>query len=461
MFGIVDDDPNKLNTYLNSIPVLGTTEDISRIVKENRVDEIVVAVPSLEPEKYEKILDIANSVNVPVKKMPLIEDVMLGKLQVSSYVDVDITDLLGREEVELDTSEVRNILYGKTILVTGAGGSIGSELVRQISRFQPARVLLLGHGENSIYQINREMRAYNYTYTEFIPIIADIQDADRIDRIIAEYKPEYIFHAAAHKHVPMMEYNPTESIKNNIYGTLNVARAAINHDVDKFIMISTDKANNPTNVMGATKRISEMIVTGINGQGKTSFAAVRFGNVLGSSGSVIPLFKEQIQKGGPVTVTDYRMTRYFMTIPEAARLVVQAGIYADGGEIFILDMGEPVKIYDLAKKIIKLSGYTSDEIAIEEIGIRPGEKLYEELLLDDETTGEKIYDKIFIGKINNTPLEEIREFVTHLDLSGESDDELAELLISFVTEDNHTEAENIEEKIYETENVKVQESQLN
>ncbi len=460
VFGVIDDDPNKLNTYLNSIPVLGTTDNIEQIAKENRVDEIVVAVPSLPPEKYEKILDTANSINVPVKKMPLIEDVMLGKLQVSSYVDVDITDLLGREEVKLDTSEVRRILQGKTILITGAGGSIGSELVRQVSRFQPARVLLLDHGENPTYQINREMHAYHYAHTEFVPIIADVQDKARIDRIMAEYKPQYIFHAAAHKHVPMMEYNPTEAIKNNIYGTLNVAQAAVKHDVEKFIMISTDKANNPTNVMGATKRVAEMIVTGMNEQGKTSFAAVRFGNVLGSAGSVIPLFKEQIQKGGPVTVTDFRMTRYFMTIPEAARLVVQAGIYADGGEIFILDMGEPVRIYDLAKKIIKLSGYTLDDIEIEEIGIRPGEKLYEELLLDDETTGEKIYDKIFIGKINNTSLEEIREFVTDLDLSGNSDDQLAEQLINFVTEERqHGPEHMIEyETEYETENLKVQEN---
>lgn len=423
------------------------------------------SLPShLSPEKYERILDTANSINVPVKKMPLIEDVMLGKLQVSSYVDVDITDLLGREEVELDTSEVRRILNGKTILITGAGGSIGSELVRQVSRFQPARVLLLDHGENPTYQINREMRAYNYSYTKFVPIVADVQDRARMNRVMSEYNPEYVFHAAAHKHVPMMEYNPTEAIKNNIYGTLNVAQAAIDNDVEKFIMISTDKANNPTNVMGATKRIAEMIVTGMNDQGKTSFAAVRFGNVLGSAGSVIPLFKEQIQKGGPVTVTDFRMTRYFMTIPEAARLVVQAGVYADGGEIFILDMGEPVKIYDLAKKIIKLSGYTLDEIEIEEIGIRPGEKLYEELLLDDETTGEKIYDKIFIGKINNTSLEEIKAFVTDLDLSGNSDNRLAEQLIDFVTEERkHKLEHNIEheteyEAAYETENLRVQEN---
>lgn len=432
IFGLVDDDSTKKGTSLMSVPILGTTSDIPKLIPANKVDQIVVAAPSMSPEKYEMILDMGNEANTPVKKMPLMEDVMLGNVQISNYVDIDITDLLGRDEVELDTNELYKIFGGKTVLITGAGGSIGSEIVRQISIFQPARVLLLGHGENSVYQINREMIKYDYARIEFVPIIADIKSLDRMHEIIQKYHPEYVFHAAAHKHVPLMECNPMEAVKNNIYGTYNVAKASIEAGVDKFIMVSTDKANNPTNVMGATKRIAEMIVAGMNNLSDTSFVAVRFGNVLGSRGSVVPLFKEQIRRGGPITITDKRMTRYFMTIPEASRLVIQSGAYAQGGELFVLDMGEPVKILDLAKKLIKLSGHTEDEIEIKEMGIRPGEKLYEELLLDDETTGEKVFEKIYVGKVKNDSLEKIQNFVDSLDLSGENDKELSHRLIEYV-----------------------------
>lgn len=432
IFGLVDDDLTKKETSLLNVPVLGTTADIPKLIVSNKVDEIVVSAPSMSPKKYEMILDMGNEANIPVKKMPLMEDVMLGNVQISNYVDIDITDLLGRDEVQLDTDELDKVFGGKTVLITGAGGSIGSEIVRQLSLFRPARILLLGHGENSIYQIHQEMIKYDYSRIEFVPIIADIKSEDRLHQILQQYRPEYVFHAAAHKHVPLMEYNPMEAVKNNIYGTYNVAKASIAARVEKFIMVSTDKANNPTNVMGASKRIAEMIVAGMNDLGPTSFAAVRFGNVLGSRGSVVPLFKEQIRRGGPITVTDKRMTRYFMTIPEASRLVVQSGAYAKGGEIFVLDMGEPVKILDLAKKLIKLSGYTEDEIEIKETGIRPGEKLYEELLLNDETTGEKVFEKIYVGKVKNDSLEKIHDFLISLDLSGENNEELSCRLVKYV-----------------------------
>lgn len=432
IFGLVDDDLTKKETSLLNVPVLGTTADIPKLIVSNKVDEIVVSAPSMSPKKYEMILDMGNEANIPVKKMPLMEDVMLGNVQISNYVDIDITDLLGRDEVQLDTDELDKVFGGKTVLITGAGGSIGSEIVRQLSLFRPARILLLGHGENSIYQIHQEMIKYDYSRIEFVPIIADIKSEDRLHQILQQYRPEYVFHAAAHKHVPLMEYNPMEAVKNNIYGTYNVAKASIAARVEKFIMVSTDKANNPTNVMGASKRIAEMIVAGMNDLGPTSFAAVRFGNILGSRGSVVPLFKEQIRRGGPITVTDKRMTRYFMTIPEASRLVVQSGAYAKGGEIFVLDMGEPVKILDLAKKLIKLSGYTEDEIEIKETGIRPGEKLYEELLLNDETTGEKVFEKIYVGKVKNDSLEKIHDFLISLDLSGENNEELSCRLVKYV-----------------------------
>ncbi len=432
IFGLVDDDLTKKETSLLNVPVLGTTADIPKLIVSNKVDEIVVSAPSMSPKKYEMILDMGNEANIPVKKMPLMEDVMLGNVQISNYVDIDITDLLGRDEVQLDTDELDKVFGGKTVLITGAGGSIGSEIVRQLSLFRPARILLLGHGENSIYQIHQEMIKYDYSRIEFVPIIADIKSEDRLHQILQQYRPEYVFHAAAHKHVPLMEYNPMEAVKNNIYGTYNVAKASIAARVEKFIMVSTDKANNPTNVMGASKRIAEMIVAGMNDLGPTSFAAVRFGNVLGSRGSVVPLFKEQIRRGGPITVTDKRMTRYFMTIPEASRLVIQSGAYAKGGEIFVLDMGEPVKILDLAKKLIKLSGYTEDEIEIKETGIRPGEKLYEELLLNDETTGEKVFEKIYVGKVKNDSLEKIHDFLISLDLSGENNEELSCRLVKYV-----------------------------
>ena len=426
---IVDDDKNKQNTYLHGVKVVGTTEQIPEIVGNYEVEQIVIAIPSLAPDDYERIVEYCQQTEVKVNAMPKYEQVITGKLSVSKLQEIDIADLLGRKEVKLDQQSLKSNIKCKTVLVTGAGGSIGSELCRQIAQFCPARLLLLGHGENSIYLIHKELSSRYKDDIELIPIIADIQDRERIFHIMETYRPDRVYHAAAHKHVPLMEYNPTEAVKNNIYGTRNVAEAAKAAGVAKFVMISTDKAVNPPNVMGATKRVAEMVVTSLNEEGKTLFSAVRFGNVLGSRGSVVPLFKEQIAKGGPITVTDFRMTRYFMTIPEASRLVIQAGALMQGGEVFILDMGEPVKILDLAKKMITLSGHTEEEIQIQEAGIRPGEKLYEELLSAKEKVNDQVYEKIFVGNVQSLPKIEVDSYVDSLLTLGAND--LKDSLVKF------------------------------
>ncbi|BFQ95196.1 polysaccharide biosynthesis protein [Enterococcus cecorum] len=416
--GIIDDDVNKVGTYLNGIKVLGTTSDLNKLINENEIDMLTVAIPSISKHRLNELFDLSQSLGFKLNIMPSMEEIAEGKVNFSKLKDIDVVDLLGREEVKLDIEQIKEKITNKVILVTGAGGSIGSEICRQVMRFNPRKLLLLGHGENSIYLINRELQnKYRNKETEIIPIIADVQDRPRIDMIMEMYHPDIVYHAAAHKHVPLMEYNPVEAVKNNVIGTRNVAESAKLHNVESFVMVSTDKANNPPNVMGSTKRIAEMIVTGLNEEGHTKFSAVRFGNVLGSRGSVIPVFKEQIAKGGPVTVTDFRMTRYFMTIPEASRLVIQSGALAKGGEIFILDMGEPVKILDLAKQMIKMSGSSEDEIQIIESGIRPGEKLYEELLLDKERNDQQVFDKIFVGNIKGFSLEQVDEFIKTLDFS--------------------------------------------
>lgn len=426
---IVDDDKNKQNTYLHGVKVVGTTEQIPEIVGNYEVEQIVIAIPSLAPDDYERIVEYCQQTEVKVNAMPKYEQVITGKLSVSKLQEIDIADLLGRKEVKLDQQSLKSNIKCKTVLVTGAGGSIGSELCRQIAQFCPARLLLLGHGENSIYLIHKELSSRYKDDIELIPIIADIQDRERIFHIMETYRPDRVYHAAAHKHVPLMEYNPTEAVKNNIYGTRNVAEAAKAAGVAKFVMISTDKAVNPPNVMGATKRVAEMVVTSLNEEGKTLFSAVRFGNVLGSRGSVVPLFKEQIAKGGPITVTDFRMTRYFMTIPEASRLVIQAGALMQGGEVFVLDMGEPVKILDLAKKMITLSGHTEEEIQIQEAGIRPGEKLYEELLSAKEKVNDQVYEKIFVGNVQSLPKIEVDSYVDSLLSLGAND--LKDSLVKF------------------------------
>ena len=431
--GIIDQDPNKLGSFIRSYKVLGDRNDIPRLVEELNVEQVTIAIPSLSGRDREAIVAICKSVGVPVNNMPSIEDIFSGDVTVSDFQEIDIADLLGRPEVVLDQKELNLYFKGKTILVTGAGGSIGSEICRQIARFSPKRLLLLGHGENSIYLIHRELQEKYGKSIELIPVIADIQDRERIFDIMATYRPNVVYHAAAHKHVPLMEYNPHEAVKNNIFGTKNVAEAAKAANVEKFVMISTDKAVNPPNVMGATKRVAEMIVTGLNEPGKTQFAAVRFGNVLGSRGSVVPVFKDQVKKGGPVTVTDFRMTRYFMTIPEASRLVIQAGHLAKGGEIFILDMGEPVQILELARKVIMLSGKTEEEIGIVESGIRPGEKLYEELLSSEERVSEQIHEKIFVGRVTNKDQDSVQTFIHSL-LSLDRK-ELKDVLIEFAKQE--------------------------
>lgn len=439
--GFVDDDKELLHKKMDSLSILGRIDDIPTIIEDYNVQNIIITAPTLPSDKIEKILDWGIEFDVDVRQMPSVERTLLGYQMdsTSGPKEIEISDLLGREEVELDDHDAFNQISGKDILVTGAGGSIGSEICRQVSKFAPRTIYLLGHGENSIYLINQEFAQKDLPNTQIIPIIADVQDKEHIEQIMQTYKPDIVYHAAAHKHVPLMEANPTEAVKNNVYGTLNVATAAKNAKVDVFVMVSTDKANNPPNVMGASKRIAEMLVTGMNEvSDHTKFAAVRFGNVLGSRGSVIPVFKKQIEKGGPITITDFRMRRYFMTIPEASRLVIQAGAKAQGGELFILDMGKEVLILDLAKKMIKLSGYTEKEIPIVESGIRPGEKLYEELLLTDETTGQKVDDKIFVGKIKSQPIDEIIQFVESLNLNVVDDDNLNKKLVDFVHRDAKT-----------------------
>ena len=412
----VDDDPQKRNLTLNGgVKVQGTIEDIPSLVEKYGIKRIIIAIPTLSSVRLKEITDLCNSTGVEIFKMPNIESVLSGELEVNQLKRVEVEDLLGRDPVELDMAMISKELTHKTILVTGAGGSIGSEICRQVCKFEPERIILLGHGENSIYLINQELTKLYKDRIDIIPVIADVQDGERIQNIVDKYHPYAIYHAAAHKHVPLMEYNPTEAFKNNVLGTRNVATAAKKAGVRKFVMISTDKAVNPPNVMGASKRMAEMVVQSLNDENSnTDFVAVRFGNVLGSRGSVIPLFKKQIAAGGPVTVTHPDMTRYFMTIPEASRLVLQAGALAQGGEVFVLDMGEPVKIVDLARNLIRLSGKTEDEVKIEFSGIRPGEKLYEELLNEDEIHPAQVYEKIYRGRVKQHSKEEVDELVEDL-----------------------------------------------
>ncbi len=409
--GILDKDKNKIGTNISGVPVLGSDSDLAEIALKYNVDEIIIAIPSLQPEAYERILKAANEIDVPVFKMPSVEKVLQGKHRQNDMKKVDISDLLGRQEIKLDESHLRQEIEGKVILITGAGGSIGSEIARQVSKYNPLKLILLGHGENSIYLIYHELIKKPGMMTQYIPVIADVQHYDRLLEVFKEYKPDIVYHAAAHKHVPLMEVNPIEALKNNVYGSYRVAKAVDAAGVRKMVMISTDKAVNPPNVMGATKRIAELLVIGMNKKSDSLFCAVRFGNVLGSRGSVIPVFEKQIAAGGPVTVTDFRMTRYFMTIPEASRLVIYAGAFAEGSEVFVLNMGEPVKILDLAKKMILLSGFSESEIPIVESGIRPGEKLYEELLTSSELVDKQLDENIFIGQVIDQPIEETLAFV--------------------------------------------------
>jgi FlaA1/EpsC-like NDP-sugar epimerase len=410
--GFIDDDIKKQGLDIMGIPVLGGVSSIESLGEKLNIDNIIIAIPSLSKKELNRIFVECAKTSAKTQILPMIEDLVTGKVSVNQFRDVQVEDLLGREPIKLDIETISDYLTGKTVLVTGAGGSIGSEICRQVTAFNPERLILVGHGENSIYSIEMELiENFANTNIDFITEIADVQDIDKINMIMRIYCPDVVYHAAAHKHVPLMERNPEEAVKNNIIGTMNTAKAASWNNVKTFVMISTDKAVNPTSVMGATKRLAEMFIQELDRKSQTKFVAVRFGNVLGSRGSVIPLFKRQIEKGGPVTVTHPDMVRYFMTIPEASRLVIQAGSLAKGGEIFVLDMGDPVKIVDLAKNLIKLSGSSLDEIGIEFTGMRPGEKLFEELLKMEEVQEQQIYPKIYIGKTSELFIEDINNLI--------------------------------------------------
>ncbi|PLR79630.1 hypothetical protein CVD25_18795 [Bacillus canaveralius] len=435
--GFIDDDQKKHHLDILGIPVIGGVGEIEKAVQDLYIENVVIAIPSLSKKELNIIFQECAKTTAKTQILPMLEDLMTGKISVNQFRDVQVEDLLGREQIVLDIGSISENITNKVVLVTGAGGSIGSEICRQISRFNPEKLVLLGHGENSIYSIEMELKEnFSDSNIEFIPEIADLQDAKKMMSVMSTYQPDVVYHAAAHKHVPLMERNPEEAVKNNMIGTLNAANAASWHDVKTFVMISSDKAVNPTSVMGSTKRLSEMIIQSMDANSETKFVAVRFGNVLGSRGSVIPLFKKQIEKGGPVTVTHPDMVRYFMTIPEASRLVLQAGALAHGGEIFVLDMGDPVKIVDLAKNLIKLSGYSVDDIGIEFTGIRAGEKLFEELLKEEEVHEQQVYPKIYIGKTSELYIQEIEEIIATF--SSMEKGELRDRLVSLANNRNST-----------------------
>lgn len=396
---VIDDDETKKGSMFYGVKVYGGTDDLNRAVKEFKADEIFVAMPSVKGKTLKVVLEKCLKTGLPTKTIPGIYQIAEGSLSVSKLKDVEVNDLLGRDPIEINLEEIMGYIENRVVLVTGGGGSIGSELCRQIASHKPKQLIIVDIYENNAYEIQQELLRKYKDSLNLLVLIASVRDSKKIDSIFEKYKPEIVFHAAAHKHVPLMETSPNEAVKNNISGTFKVADAAGRNGVKRFILISTDKAVNPTNIMGATKRVCEMIVQAMNNKYKTDFVAVRFGNVLGSNGSVIPLFKKQIAEGGPVTVTHKDMVRYFMTIPEAVSLVIQAGAYAKGGEIFVLDMGEPVKIYDLAEKMIKLSGLKpGEDIEIKVTGLRPGEKLYEERLMEEEGLMRTPNNLISIGK---------------------------------------------------------------
>lgn len=394
----IDDDTNKIGNYIENVKVVGNRNKIVEKAKKYRIDKIVISMPSIDPKELSQIIKICQETKCSIQTMPSIYQLMDKTILVNSLRDVDIKDLLGREQITVNLEEINGYLKDQIVLVTGGGGSIGSELCRQIVKSNPKQLIIVDIYENNAYDIQQELLS-KYKDLDLVVLIASVRDKNKINDIFQKYHPNIVIHAAAHKHVPLMEASPNEAVKNNVFGTLNVAKASDKYGVKRFILISTDKAVNPTNIMGATKRICELIIQTLNNHSNTEYVAVRFGNVLGSNGSVIPLFKKQIENGGPVTVTDDRIIRYFMTIPEAVSLVLQAGSYAKGGEIFVLDMGEPVRIYDLAVNLIRLSGYTPNvDIKIEITGLRPGEKLFEEMLMDEEGLSSTPNKLIHIGK---------------------------------------------------------------
>ena len=395
---LIDDNKGCQGKSMRGVPIVGGREDIPEAVITYEIDEIIIAIPSASRSEIKKIVEICKETGCKIQMVPGIYQLINGDVSISQLREVDIEDLLGREPVKINVDEIIGYIEGKTVLVTGGGGSIGSELCRQLAAHNPKRIVIVDIYENNAYDIQQELKQ-KFPKLDLVVLIASVRNEERIDQIFEEYRPEIVYHAAAHKHVPLMEDSPGEAIKNNVFGTLKTAKAADKYGAEKFVLVSTDKAVNPTNIMGASKRMCEMVVQMMNEQSKTDFVAVRFGNVLGSNGSVIPLFKKQIMAGGPVTVTDPNIIRYFMTIPEAVSLILQAGAYAKGGEIFVLDMGEPVKILDLAENLIKLSGFrVGEDIEIVFTGLRPGEKMYEELLMDEEGLKDTANALIHIGK---------------------------------------------------------------
>ena len=421
---LVDDSQYKRGKRISGVKVVGNRYDIPDLVKEYEIDVIIIAIPTLETEEKKEIINICKKTTCKLQIIPGIYEIIKGEATISRIKDVDVEDLLGRDPITLDNEGIKTYISNKVILVTGGGGSIGSELCRQIALYSPKELIIFDIYENNAYDIQNELK-YKYPNLKLTTLIGSVRDIDRLEEVFSEYKVNVVFHAAAHKHVPLMEDSPKEAIKNNVFGTLNVAKMASKYNVNRFVLISTDKAVNPTNIMGATKRLCEMIIQAMDKQSKTEFVAVRFGNVLGSNGSVIPLFKKQIANGGPVTVTHKKITRYFMLIPEAAQLVLQAGCFAKGGEIFVLDMGKPVKIYDLAYDLIKLSGFEPNvDIKIEVTGLRPGEKLYEELLMSEEGLKNTSHNKIYIGKptfesmdVLQKKLDELRALLSEDDIN--------------------------------------------
>jgi FlaA1/EpsC-like NDP-sugar epimerase len=420
VIGFIDDDRDKQRMRLNGVPVLGQIDRLKSIVRKNKVEEVIFAIPSSPKETMRKVVGCCETVKVRFKTIPSLSDIIDDKISISQIKDVEIEDLLGRDPVVLDENSILQFLHGKKVLISGAAGSIGSEICRQVAKFKPAKMILIDNGETPLYHIEKEL-AEKHPHLRIIPVLCDIRRMERIAQIFNEFKPEVVFHAAAYKHVPMMEYNPMEAVSNNIKGTKIIADAAHRCGVMNFVMISTDKAVNPTNVMGASKRVAEIYIQALAKKSSTKFTTVRFGNVLGSNGSVIPLFKEQIKRGGPVTVTDPKVIRYFMTIPEACQLVLQAGCIGKGGEIFLLDMGEPVLILDLAKELIRLSGLVPyEDIDIVFTGLRPGEKLFEELLIDGEGIKPTRHEKIRVLAAVDIDFAAISRELEELFRNGES-----------------------------------------
>ena len=430
VIGFLDDDERKQNTVINKIPIIGKISEIEEISKHRQIDQLIICIPSATEQQLRSISETCSKVKIQTKIVPGLGELIDGQVQIEQIRDISINDLLGRDPIKLNINSVKYV-HDTRILVTGAGGSIGSELCRQIAKFKPKELILLGKGEYSIYLIHEELKD-RYPDIQLYPVIADVKNKFRIEYIFKKYKPDVVFHAAAHKHVPLMELQPSEAILNNVIGTKNVAELAKLYRANTFVLVSTDKAVNPTNIMGSTKRVAELIVQELaHNTTSTRFVAVRFGNVLGSRGSVIPRFKKQIASGGPVTITDPEMTRYFMTIPEAAQLVIQAGSLGNGGEIFILDMGKPVKILDLAKDMITLSGKIPyEDIQIKFTGLRPGEKIYEELLTAEEGINATSYDKIFVAPITKVDSAYLEDKIEKLEKNAiaNNDDEIRRLL---------------------------------